>query len=159
MDELYKNLYYEDDLVNEEKQRRLIEDYKGLIKRQFNINLKEERKILSLQNIFATQCLLEKDKYDKVIEYIRNGKMNIPILVEEFYDEQYIRVIIDGHVRARARYDLGQRKLECLVLYYEGSCYNSFMLKNTREMGFKRINEVPLEYANKILKYGFQKSN
>ncbi len=110
MNSIYKNLHYEDDLVNEEKQRILIEDYKDLVKRQFNINLKEEKKILSLQNLFATQCLLEKDKYDKVIEYIRNGKMNIPILAEEFFDEHYIRIIVDGHVRARARYDLGQRE-------------------------------------------------
>ena len=139
-------LNYNNPLVNEKKQRRLINNYKETIKRKFSIILKEERRILPIRNLFVTQPFLEKEKYDKVIKLIEKGKMNIPIPIEEFFDDRSVRCIIDGHVRTRSRYDLGQTTIECIVLYSDKK-YKSNLLEIAKNLGFKKINEIPLKYS------------
>ncbi len=140
----YDHLHYEDDLVNETKQRNLINSYKYSIKQQFGLVLNEEKRIFSIKELFASQNRLEKEKYEKVLECVSKGNMNIPIPVEEFYVDRYIRVIIDGHTRARARLELGFSEIECILLYYPGETYNSNLLRCARDLGLKRINEIPL---------------
>jgi len=138
-------LNYHNPLVNKKKQKRLIESYKETIWREFSIKLKEERKILPIRSLFATQPFLEKEKYDEVVELIKKDKMNIPIPVEEFFDDN-MRIIIDGHVRTRTRYDLGQKTIECVLLYSDKK-YKSNLLEIAKDLGFKRINEIPLKYS------------
>ncbi len=144
--DFYNHLYYEDDLVNEEKQRNLINGYKKAIKVDFGIDLIEEKMILPIRSLLVTQPFLEKEKYDLVIKRIRQGEMEISIPVEEFFDEDRARVIIDGHVRARARFDLRYKDIKCLLLYSFVS-YDSNMLKLARSLGFKRIDQIPLRYS------------
>ncbi len=143
--DFYDNLYYEKDLVNEEKQRNLINGYKKAIKTDFGIDLIEEKIILPIRSLLVTQPFLEKEKYDLIIKKIRKGEMDISIPVEEFFDEDKARVIIDGHVRARARFDLGYKDIRCLLLYSYVS-YDSNMLNLARSLGFKRIDQIPLRY-------------
>jgi len=139
----YDSLNYKNELVNEEKQRKLIDSYKEAIRTKFSIILKEERKVLPIRSLFVTQSFLEKEKYDKVIRLIEKGDINIPIPVEEFFDDGFIRCIIDGHVRARSRLDLKQGTIECVLLRSDKP-YKSNLLEIARNIGFKRINEIPL---------------
>lgn len=145
-DKFYDTLYYKDDLVNEEKQRNLIESYKKAIDICFGIKLLERMDFLPIGGMYISQSALEKEKYDLVIEEIRQGRMNIPIVAEEFFDEDgFTRVFIDGHVRARARYDLGQRYADFTVLYSDIK-YPSNMLKAAVNLGLKKIYQAPLYY-------------
>ena len=61
-----------------------------------------------------------------MLEKIRGGELEVPVLVEEHYTrERYQRYLIDGHCRVRSCLELGQRSIRAYVLWSPSEDFKS----------------------------------
>lgn len=97
-------------------------------------------------NLVATQSSLDQGKYEVVLERVRAGRLNIPFIIEEhFVGGRYLRYIVDGHTRVRARIDLGQRSGEAHVIWSPAGDFPSGLASAAASYGNVLAKDMPLD--------------
>ena len=111
-----------------------------------SVALEHELQTVPLHSIVATQSSLDRGKYELVVERIRAGRLNIPFIVEEhFVAGRYVRYIVDGHTRVRARIDLGERCYEAHVIWSPAGDFPSGLVTAAATYGNILVKNLPLD--------------
>ena len=134
-----------EDLVTHERQLHslgdVIEGYSHL-----GIRVEEEHRRVPAHRLIATQNAIELGKYELVIELIRDGQLDVPVLVEEHFvaDSGYERYLIDGHTRTRAHIDLGRRTVDAFVIYSPAGDWPSNFVRVAAHYGNTLVKDLPI---------------
>lgn len=135
-----------EELVTHEKQLHslsdVIEGYAHL-----GIPVEEEHKRVSAHRLIATQNAIELEKYELVFELVRDGKLDVPVLVEEHFvgDAGYVRYLIDGHTRTRAHIELGHALVDAFVIYSRAGSWASNFARVAEHYGNVLVKDLPIE--------------
>jgi len=135
-----------EDLVTHERQLHsladVIEGYS-----QLGIRVEEEHKRVPAHRLIATQNAIELEKYELVLELLREGKLDVPVLVEEHFvgDAGYERYLIDGHTRTRARIDLGHHTVDAFVIWSPAGDWPSNFVRVAEYYGNVPVRDLPIE--------------
>ncbi len=133
-------------LVTLEDEKKRMEEYIYFMKHEFRVNLEFRDEMISLRNIISTQPHIEKDKYLEVLELVREGKLDVPVLIEEHFEEERdVRYMIDGHTRGRVRLDLGKTYTDAFVLWSEGGDFYSGLSDFGKMSGYIKIGEMQIK--------------
>lgn len=134
-----------EDLVTHERQLHSLGDViEGYA--QLGIRVEEEHRRVPAHRLIATQNAIEQEKYELVIELIREGKLDVPVLVEEHFvpDSGYERYLIDGHTRTRARIDLGHRTVDAFVIWSPAGDWPSNFVRVAAHYGNVLVKDLPI---------------
>lgn len=135
-----------EDLVTHEKQlhslRDVIDGYG-----QLGIPVEEEHRPVPAHTLIATQNAIERPKYELVFELVRDGELDVPVLVEEHFvgDAGYRRYLIDGHTRTRAAIELGRREVDAFVIYSPAGSWQSNFVRVAEHYGNVAVRDLPIE--------------
>ncbi|MFO8080448.1 MAG: hypothetical protein R6V07_09090 [Armatimonadota bacterium] len=135
-----------EDLVTHERQLHslgdVIEGYS-----QLGIRVEEEHKRVPAHRLIATQNAIELEKYELVFELIREGKLEVPVLVEEHFvgDAGYERYLIDGHTRTRALIEMGHRTVDAFVIWSPAGDWPSNFVRVAEHYGNTLVKNLPIE--------------
>lgn len=134
-----------EDLVTHERQLHSLGDViEGYA--QLGIRVEEEHKRVPAQRLIATQNAIEAEKYELVIDLVREGLLDVPVLVEEHFvgDAGYERYMIDGHTRTRAQIDLGRRTVDAFVIYSPAGDWPSNFVRVAEHYGNTLVKNLPI---------------
>lgn len=135
-----------EDLVTHEQQLHslgdVIEGYAHL-----GIRVEEEHKRVPAHQLIATQNAIEAEKYELVYELVREGKLDVPVLVEEHFvaDSGYERYLIDGHTRTRAHIELGHSIVDAFVIWSPAGDWESNFVRVAEHYGNTLVKNLPIE--------------
>ncbi len=135
-----------EDLVTHEKQLHSLGDViEGYA--QLGIRVEEEHKRVPAHRLIATQNAIELEKYELVMKLMREGSLDVPVLVEEHFTPagEYERYVIDGHTRTRARIDLGHRTVDAFVIYSRAGDWASNFVNVAAQFGNTLVKNLPIE--------------
>jgi hypothetical protein len=138
-------------IITPEKQRKIIDQFKKIIFRQYGVALKEMPDELQVNSLIATQPSIEKWKYDicfSIFESTLDGKYNhVPIV--GFYDsgDSYV---IDGHSRTKSWYDYRKKiqrpykiEIPSRVLYHPDLDIEIGTIRAAKKFGSKKVINLP----------------
>lgn len=109
------------------------------------IPVRYELRSVPLHDLIATQDAIEQDKYPVVLQTVRDGDLNVPIIVEEhFIDDAEVRYVLDGHCRTRAMVELGHSWIEAYVLFSPAGTFNSNFIDVARKYGNIRVKDLKM---------------
>jgi len=134
-----------EDLVTHERQLHslgdVIEGYAHL-----GIRVEEEHRRVPAHRLIATQNAIELEKYVLVLELIREGKLDVPVLVEEHFvsDCGYERYLIDGHTRTRAHIDIGRQSVDAFVIWSPAGDWPSNFVRVAAHYGNTLVKDLPI---------------
>jgi hypothetical protein len=134
-----------EDLVTHEEQLHslgdVIEGYSHL-----SIRVEEEHKRVPAHRLIATQNAIELEKYELVLDLVRSGELDVPVLVEEHFvaDCGYERYVIDGHTRTRAHIELGRRTVDAFVIYSPAGDWPSNFVAVAAQYGNTLVKNLPI---------------
>ena len=134
-----------EDLVTHERQLHslgdVIEGYAHL-----GIRVEEEHKRVPAHRLIATQNAIESEKYELVLDLIREGLLGVPVLVEEHFvgDVGYERYLIDGHTRTRAYLELGRKSVDAFVIYSPAGDWPSNFVRVAEHYGNTLVKNLPI---------------
>jgi hypothetical protein len=147
-----------EDLVTHEEQLHslgdVIEGYTHL-----GIRVEEEHRRVPAHRLIATQNAIELEKYELVLELIRDGDLDVPVLVEEHFvpDCGYERYVVDGHTRTRAHIELGRRTVDAFVIYSPAGDWPSNFVQVAARYGNTLVKNLPIEPRGPKLPSGREK--
>ncbi|NLO07095.1 MAG: hypothetical protein GX131_14815 [candidate division WS1 bacterium] len=132
-----------EDLVTHERQlhslRDVIEGYS-----QLGIGVEEEHRHVPAHSLIATQNAIEAAKYELVFGLVRDGELDVPVLVEEhFVPGGYRRYLIDGHTRTRAAIELGRRTVDAFVIWSPSGDWDSNFVRVAEHYGNVLVKDLP----------------
>ncbi|MFO7945803.1 MAG: hypothetical protein R6V19_03175 [Armatimonadota bacterium] len=131
-------------LVTQDAQIRVLEEIQQVYK-DLNIGIQCEEKPVPVHDLIATQDGIEKDKFEVVKQMVSEGKLDVPIIVEEhFVDGDYKRYVLDGHCRTRARIELGKRYIDAYVIWSEAGDFRSNFVSVAEQYGNVRVKDLKL---------------
>jgi hypothetical protein len=134
-----------EELVTHEKQLHslgdVIEGYAHL-----GIRVEEEHKRVPAHRLIATQNAIELEKYELVTELIRDGLLDVPVLVEEHFTQagEYERYLIDGHTRTRAHIEMGRQSVDAFVIYSPAGDWPSNFVRVAEQYGNVLVKDLPI---------------
>ncbi len=134
-----------EDLVTHERQlhslRDVIEGYG-----QLGVPVEEEHRKVPAHSLIATQNAIEAEKYELVLDLLRNDELEVPVLVEEHFvgDAGYQRYLIDGHTRTRASIELGRRMVDAFVIYSPAGDWPSNFVLVAEHYGNVLVRDLPI---------------
>ncbi len=132
-------------LITSERQRETLKEVMAVY-RSMGVIVEHETKCLPLHSLIATQSTIERDKYDLVIQRVRDGMLDVPFLAEEhFVHGRYRRYLIDGHTRVRALIELGERTAEAHVIWSPLGDFPSGLVDAAATYGDVRVRDMPIE--------------
>ena len=133
-----------EDLVTHERQLHSLGDViEGYA--QLGIRVEEEHRRVPAHRLIATQNAIESEKYELVLPLVRDGLLDVPVLVEEhFTDDGYVRYLIDGHTRTRAHIDLGRRSVDAFVIYSRAGDWPSNFVRVADQYGNVFVKSLPI---------------
>jgi len=133
-----------EDLVTHERQLHSLGDViEGYA--QLGIRVEEEHRRVPAHRLIATQNAIEQEKYDLVLELIREGLLDVPVLVEEHFTEHgYERYLIDGHTRVRGLIELGHRSVDAFVIYSPAGTWRSNFVRVADQYGNVLVKDLPI---------------
>lgn len=134
-----------EDLVTHERQLHSLGDViEGYA--QLGIPVEEEHRRVPAHRLIATQNAIELDKYELVYDLIREGKLDVPVLVEEHFvgDAGYERYLIDGHTRTRAYIELGHATVDAFVIYSKAGTWQSNFVRVAEHYGNTLVKDLPI---------------
>lgn len=135
---------WHDRIVTHDGQTRMLEEILGVY-RQMGVDVRWETRSVSLHDLIATQNGIEADKFEIVIERVRKGDLEIPIIIEEhFADDRYRRYLLDGHCRTRARIELGSLRSQAYVIWSPAGDWPSNFVVAAGRYGNLLVRELPL---------------
>ena len=133
-------------LITLEEERERVDDYRKFIKDMFRLDLELREERIPLRNVISTQEHIEKDKYVEVLELMKRGELDVPVLVEEhFEDDADVRYMVDGHTRGRCLLDIGKNYSDAFVLWYPGGDFHSGLSDMGRRLGYIRLGEMRIK--------------
>lgn len=135
-----------EDLVTHEQQLHSLGDVmEGY--RLLGIRVEEEHRPVPAHTLIATQNAIEAPKYELVYEMVRDGELDVPVLVEEHFigDAGYRRYVIDGHTRTRAHIELGRREVDAFVIYSPAGDWPSNFVRVAEHYGDVLLKDLPIE--------------
>ena len=134
-----------EDLVTHERQLHSLGDVmEGYA--QLGIRVEEEHKRVPAHRLIATQNAIEKEKYELVFELVRDGELDVPVLVEEHFvgEGGYERYLIDGHTRTRASIELGHSMVDAFVIYSAAGTWESNFVRVAEHYGNIFVKDLPI---------------
>jgi hypothetical protein len=134
-----------EDLVTHERQLHSLGDViEGYA--QLGIPVEEEHRRVPAHRLIATQNAIELEKYELVYDLIREGKLDVPVLVEEHFvgDAGYERYLIDGHTRTRAFIELGHTTVDAFVIYSKAGTWASNFVRVAEHYGNTLVKDLPI---------------
>lgn len=112
--------------------------------RKLTTPVKWQEKRVPLHTLIATQDAVEADKYQQVKKLVAEGKLDVPILVEEHYVEgRYRRYVIDGHCRTRALIEIGKRTTDAFVIWSPAGDFQSNFVNVAQQYGDVPVRDLP----------------
>ncbi|MFW6156551.1 MAG: ParB/RepB/Spo0J family partition protein [Armatimonadota bacterium] len=135
-----------EDLVTHERQLHSLGDVmEGYA--QLGIRVEEEHKRVPAHRLISTQNAIEADKYELVYELVRDGKLDVPVLVEEHFvgNGGYERYLIDGHTRTRAHIELGHTTVDAFVIWSPAGDWPSNFARVAEHYGNVLVKDLPIE--------------
>ncbi len=133
-----------EDLVTHERQLHSLADViEGYA--QLGVRVEEEHRRVPAHRLIATQNAIELEKYELVLPLVREGALDVPVLVEEhFTDRGYVRYLIDGHTRTRASIDLGHQSVDAFVIYSTAGDWSSNFVRVAEQYGNVYVKDLPI---------------
>ena len=133
-----------EDLVTHERQLHSLADViEGYA--QLGVRVEEEHRRVPAHRLIATQNAIELEKYELVLPLVREGALDVPVLVEEhFTDRGYVRYLIDGHTRTRASIDLGHQSVDAFVIYSTAGDWSSNFARVAEQYGNVYVKDLPI---------------
>ena len=133
-----------DKIVTRERELRTVEEITAVY-RERGIRVECEERSVPVHDLIATQNAIEAEKLDLVRGLVAEGKLDVPIIVEEhFIGEDYRRYVIDGHCRARAGIELGRRFIAAFVLWARAGDFSSNFVSIAGQYGNLLVRELGL---------------
>ena len=81
-----------------------------------------------------------------MVERIQAGRLNIPFIIEEhFVDDRYVRYIVDGHTRVRARIEQGERAGKAHVIWSPAGDFPSGLASAAATYGNVLVRDLPID--------------
>ncbi|MGI5816553.1 MAG: hypothetical protein ACOX9R_00475 [Armatimonadota bacterium] len=113
---------------------------------QLGVRVEEEHRRVPAHRLIATQNAIELEKYELVLELVREGKLDVPVLVEEHFvgDSGYVRYLIDGHTRTRANIELGRTTVDAFVIYSKAGTWESNFVRVAEHYGNTFVKDLPI---------------
>ena len=137
-------MVWDDKLVTAEGQERMLEEILLVYKKR-GTAVQWEKRTLPMHSLIATQNGIEADKLEAVVKQVKQGGLDIPVIVEEhFSDGRYSRYLIDGHCRTRARIEMGQRTTEAYVIWSAAGEFSSNFVRTAETYGNIPVRDLPL---------------
>jgi len=131
-------------IVTAEGQLRMAEEVIA-VHRAMGVHVECEQRQVPLHSLIATQDAIEADKYAVVLEQVRSGELDIPVIVEEhFSDDRDRRYVVDGHCRVRARIELGERYTAAYVLWSEAGDFKSNFVDVAAQYGDVLVRDLEM---------------
>lgn len=135
---------WHDRIVTQDGQMRMLDEILGVYQ-QMHIDVRWEMRNVSLHDLIATQNGIEADKLELVIELFRDGRLEIPIIVEEhFVDDRYKRYLLDGHCRTRARIEAGVLRSQAYLIWSPAGDFPSNFVTTAARYGNQLVRDLPL---------------
>jgi hypothetical protein len=133
-----------EDLVTHERQLHSLADViEGYA--QLGVRVEEEHRRVPAHRLIATQNAIELEKYELVLPLVREGLLDVPVLVEEhFTDHGYVRYLIDGHTRTRVSIDLGRQSVDAFVIYSTAGDWSSNFARVAEQYGNVYVKDLPI---------------
>lgn len=98
-----------------------------------------------LHGLIATQDGIEAEKLQVVARLVQEGKLNIPVVVEEhFLNDRLIHYLLDGHCRVRSLIEAGKTSVDAYVLWSPAGTFRSHFIEVARQYGDVRVKDLPL---------------
>ena len=135
---------WRDKLVTAESQLRMLDEILAIYRRK-RIPCEWEIRTIPIHTLTATQNGVEADKFEAVLQMVKEGGLGTPVIVEEhFVDDQYRRYLIDGHCRTKARIELGERTTEAYVIWSPRGDFASNFVTVAAQYGNVLVKDLPL---------------
>ena len=133
-----------EDLVTHEAQIARVHEIMAVYQ-SMGIAVEYERRGVPLHDLIATQDAIEQEKYPLVLQKVRDGLLNVPIIVEEhFIDDAEVRYVLDGHCRTRAMIELGHSRIDAYVLFSPAGTFASNFIDVARQYGNIRVKDLKM---------------
>jgi len=133
------------DLITAEGQLRTLEEVLSVYLAQ-GVALRHELRTVPLHDLIATQSSLDREKYQVVLDRVRAGGLDVPFIIEEhFVGGDYVRYLVDGHTRVRARIEVGQRSGEAHVIWSPAGDFPSRLVRAAATYGNVLVKHMPLD--------------
>lgn len=133
-----------EDLITHDAQIARVHEIMAVY-RSMGIVVEYDLRSVPLHDLIATQDAIERDKYPVVLQTVRDGDLNVPIIVEQhFIDDAEVRYVLDGHCRTRAMIELGHSRIDAYVLSSAAGTFNSNFIDVARKYGNIRVKDLKM---------------
>ncbi|NPV46961.1 MAG: hypothetical protein HPY69_08375 [Armatimonadetes bacterium] len=131
-------------LVTAESQKARVDEILAVYRSQ-GVAVHCDLRRVPLHSLIATQDGIEADKLEVVRRLVQQGKLTIPVVVEEhFLNDRLTHYLLDGHCRVRSLIEAGKTSVEAYVLWSPAGTFRSNFIEVARQYGDVRVKDLPL---------------